>query len=98
MGTVAWPAGHWPGLVTASLLSTTGILLFAYAYARGEASYLSVSEYSAFVWAAILGWVIFGEAVSPMTIAGATLIVVGCILAARTGKAAATEPEIEAVA
>lgn len=97
-GGVAWPEGHWWGLVTASLMSTAGILLFAYAYARGEASYLSVTEYSAFIWAAALGWFIFGEALSPLTVSGAVLIVAGCLMAARRGKAAATEPEIEAVA
>lgn len=98
VGSVSWPNGHWTGLVAASLLSTTGIVLFAYAYARGEASYLSVSEYSAFIWAAGLGWLMFGEQVSPMTLAGAALIVGGCLIAARTGKRAAIEPEIEAVA
>jgi S-adenosylmethionine uptake transporter len=98
IGSVAWPHGHWAWLVAASLLSTAGVLLFAVAYARGEASYLSVSEYSAFVWAALLGWLVFSEHVSPMTLAGAALIVTGCIAAARTGKSAATEPEIEAVA
>lgn len=97
-GGVAWPEGHWTELLIASLMSTTGLLLFAYAYARGEASYLSVTEYSAFVWAAALGWYIFGEALSPLTVGGAALIVAGCLIAARRGKAAETEPEIEAVA
>ncbi|MEO7601954.1 MAG: DMT family transporter [Sphingomicrobium sp.] len=98
MGGVAMPDGHWLLLVAASLMSTAGILLFAFAYARGEASYLSVTEYSAFLWAAALGWLIFDETVSQLTLAGAILIVAGCLIAARQGKAAATEPEIEAVA
>lgn len=91
------PADHWLTLLAASLLSTTGVLLFAFAYARGDASYLSVTEYSAFLWAMALGWLMFGEPVSPWTLAGAVLIVAGCLIAARKG-AAATEPEIEAVA
>lgn len=98
MGGVALPAGHWGGLVAVSLMSTAGVLLFAYAYARGEASYLSVTEYSAFIWAAAIGWLWFDEAVSPITVAGAVLIVAGCLIAARRGKNAATEPELEAVA
>lgn len=98
VGSVAMPNGHWPGLIAVSLMSTTGILLFAFAYARGEASYLSVSEYSAFVWAAALGWFVFSEPVSPMTLAGAALIVSGCLIAARSGRQKALEPEIEAVA
>ncbi|MEO7654222.1 MAG: DMT family transporter [Sphingomicrobium sp.] len=98
LGGAAFPTGHWPELLAAALMSTGGVLLFAFAYARGEASYLSVTEYSAFIWAAALGWLLFGEPVSPITLAGTALIVSGCLIAARKGKAAATEPEIEAVA
>ena len=98
MGGVALPDGHWLQLIVASLMSTAGILLFAFAYARGQASYLSVTEYSAFIWAAALGWLMFNESISPITLAGAILIVAGCLIAARKGKAAATEPEIEAIA
>ena len=70
-------------------MSIAGILLFAWAYARGEASYLAVTEYSAFLWAAALGWLVFGEPVSPYTLAGAVLIVGGCMIAARREAVAA---------
>ena len=66
-------------------MSTAGVLLFAFAYARGEASYLSVTEYSAFIWAALLGWLMFGEPCRGLTLAGAVLIVAGCLIAARKG-------------
>ena len=36
----------------------------------GEASYLAVTEYSAFLWAAVLGWLVFRERVSPYTLGG----------------------------
>ena len=71
-------------MVVASLLSTAGGFLFAWAYARGEAGYLSTTEYSGFLWAAALGWLIFREPVSLYTLAGAALIIGGCIFAART--------------
>jgi S-adenosylmethionine uptake transporter len=58
-------------------------LLFAWAYARGEASYLAVTEYSAFLWASALGWIVFSERVTGYTLAGAVLIVAGCLLASR---------------
>jgi S-adenosylmethionine uptake transporter len=64
-------------------MSTTGGLLFAWAYARAEASYLAVTEYSAFIWASALGWLVFRETVSLYTLAGAALIVGGCLFAAR---------------
>jgi S-adenosylmethionine uptake transporter len=96
IGGVTWPAGHWLELLGAALLSSGGLMLFAYAYARGEAGYLSVTEYSGFLWAALLGWMVFHEPVSPFTVAGAILIVGGCVVAARKGPP--VEPEIEALA
>jgi S-adenosylmethionine uptake transporter len=88
-GVPAWPADQWQWVAVASLLSTAGTLLFAWAYARGPASYLAATEYSGFIWAAILGWLVFREPVSLTTLAGAVLIVGGCLIAAR-GKV--TEP------
>jgi S-adenosylmethionine uptake transporter len=77
------PRGHVGWIVVASLLSSTGGLLFSWAYARAEAGYLAVTEYSGFLWAAALGWVIFHEPLRSYTLAGAALIVGGCLLAAR---------------
>jgi S-adenosylmethionine uptake transporter len=82
-GAPAWPQGQVGWIIVASTLSTAGSLLFAWAYARGEATYLAVTEYSAFLWASVLGWLVFHERVSPYTLAGAVLIVGGCLVAAR---------------
>lgn len=82
-GLPAWPAGQWHWIALAAVLSTAGTLLFAWGYARGEASYLAVTEYSAFLWASALGWLVFRERVSIFTLAGAVLIVAGCLIAAR---------------
>jgi len=84
-----WPGGQWLWIAVAATLSTSGTLLFAWAYARGEASYLSATEYSGFLWASALGWLVFREPVSLYTLGGAVLIVCGCFVAAR-GKI--TEP------
>jgi S-adenosylmethionine uptake transporter len=83
MGIPALPNGQWHWIALAAALSTGGTLLFAWAYARGEASYLSVTEYSAFLWASVLGWIVFHEPVSLYTAAGAALIVGGCLIASR---------------
>jgi S-adenosylmethionine uptake transporter len=96
LGVPDWPHGEMGWLIVAALLSTSGGLLFAWAYARGEASYLAVTEYSGFLWAAVLGWLVFSEPVSFYTVAGAALIVGGCLVAARRGDVAM--PEIEATA
>jgi S-adenosylmethionine uptake transporter len=94
LGLPQWPGG-WSGwIVVAAIMSTAGGLLFSWAYARAEASYLAVTEYSGFLWAAVLGWLVFREPVSLYTVAGAALIVGGCLIAAR--RKPAVPPEIEA--
>ena len=94
MGVPQWPEGLMSGIIVAAAMSVVGGLLFAWAYARAQASYLSVTEYSAFLWAAALGWLLFDEAVSGYTLAGAVLIVGGCLLASR--RTPDVPPEIEA--
>ena len=95
-GLPAWPGEQWLWILVATSLSTAGTLLFAWGYARGPASYLAVTEYSGFLWAALMGWLVFHERVSSNTLVGAALIVGGCLLAAR-GKVAAP-PEIDVAA
>ena len=89
-GAAGW---QWTWIAVAAVLSTVGSLLYSWAYARGEASYLSVTEYSAFIWASALGWLVFHERVSVTTVAGALLIVAGCLVAAR--RRIAAPPEID---
>ena len=79
---------RWPGeaiglIVAASMLSIVSQLLLAWAYARAEAQVLVPMEYTAFVWAAAVGWLAFGEGVSATTLVGVALIVAGCLVAAR---------------
>ncbi len=76
-------AANWPELLFAALLAISSMLLLSWAYARAEASYLAATEYTAFLWAMLLGWLLFDESVSLFTLSGAMLIVAGCILAAR---------------
>jgi S-adenosylmethionine uptake transporter len=88
---LAPPAGHWPMLVLSATLASVSLVLLSWAYARAEASYLVPVEYSAFLWAALIGWAVFGEAVRPATLAGAALIVAGCVYAARNRPAPVAE-------
>lgn len=75
----------------AALLAGISLLLLSWAYARAEAQALVPLEYTGFIWAALLGWWWFDEALRWTTVAGAGLIVVATWLsarpAARTGKA-----------
>jgi len=90
------PADQVPFILLASFLSTASLLLLSWAYARAEASYLAATEYTSFLWAALFGWLVFDESVSLFTVAGAALIVAGCILAARRPEEAS--PALEAAA
>ncbi|WP_109354678.1 DMT family transporter [Sphingorhabdus sp. EL138] len=75
-----------PEFLAAALLSIISALFIAWGYARAQAQVLINLEYSAFVWAAIFGWVFFSEPVKLPTILGTVLIVAGCILATRRGR------------
>ena len=74
---------HVPMIALAALLAVISLFLLAWAYARGQASYLVSSEYTAFIWAAFYGWLFFAEHVALPTLLGAGLIVAGCVIAAR---------------
>lgn len=72
----------WP-IVGAAALAFTSILLLSWAYARAEAQHLVPVEYTAFIWASIIGWVVFEEPLTTATLIGAALIVAGCLVATR---------------
>jgi S-adenosylmethionine uptake transporter len=90
------PTGHWLELILAAALAIGSLMLLGWAYARAGAAYLSTTEYTAFLWAMLLGWLRFGEHVSPYTVVGAGLIIAGCLVAARTRKV--EHPALEATA
>ena len=75
-------APAWALIILAATLAFTSLAALAWAYARAEAQYLIPVEYSAFVWMAIIGWLAFGERLTFPTVAGALLIVTGCLIAA----------------
>jgi S-adenosylmethionine uptake transporter len=66
-----------------AVLAMASLMLISWGYGRAEAQVLLPIEYTAFIWAAILGWVMFAEAVTAATLAGVVLIVAGCLIAAR---------------
>lgn len=81
------PRGAVPLVLLAAILAFTSLAALAWAYARSEAQRLIPVEYTAFVWAMIVGWLAFGEHVTFSTVAGALLIVVACLIAARSKRA-----------
>jgi len=72
-----------PYIGAGAILSIISAVFIAWGYARAEAKNLINLEYSAFIWASIFGWLFFREPITLTTVAGAILIVTGCILATR---------------
>jgi S-adenosylmethionine uptake transporter len=90
-----WPAtAQVPAVASAALLGSISAVALAWAYRHAEAQVLAPVEYTAFVWSALLGWLVFAERVSPYTVAGALLIIAGCLVAIRGP--AAPGPQTEA--
>lgn len=82
-------------LAVGAVLAVGAGLFLAWAYARAEAQVLVPVEYSGFLWAALFGWLFFAERVTSATLAGAVLIIVGCMVAAQ--RRAPPQPEITAL-
>ena len=84
---VSWPAStyQWGGAALAAGLAVGSLMLMSLAYRQAEAQRLVVIEYTAFIWAAILGWWFFAEPVTARTLLGTGLIVLGCLVSARGG-------------
>jgi len=77
-----WPAADdWLPIMAAALFASVSLLLLSWAYARAEAQTLVTTEYTGFIWLSLLGWLFFGEALGWSTVAGAVLIVAGCLVA-----------------
>lgn len=80
-----WPdLRAWMHIGVSALLAISASLLMSWAYARAETQVLVPMEYSAFVWAALVGWIGFAEPLGWATVLGAVAIVAACIYATRT--------------
>ena len=79
----------WPGpaalkdIALSAALAAAAVMLLSWAYARAEAQALLPVEYTGFIWAALFGWLMFGEEVTVATLAGVVLIVIGSWIAVR---------------
>nr|WP_296678087.1 DMT family transporter [Novosphingobium sp.] len=77
------PSPQWLAVALSAALAMLSLMVIAWGYARAETQVLLPLEYTAFIWAALMGWIMFGERVSGATVIGAVLIVIGCWIAAR---------------
>jgi S-adenosylmethionine uptake transporter len=81
------PLRELPAIAGSAALAFASLVLLSWAYARAEAQFLAPVEYTAFIWAATFGLIVFAEPVRPLTVAGAAMIVIACLLAARRTRA-----------
>ena len=65
-----------------AVLAMISLMVISWGYGRAETQVLLPIEYTAFIWAAIIGWFMFAEPVTLPTIIGVILIVIGCWIAA----------------
>ena len=70
-------------ILAAGALGTLGLLCLTFAFTRLEASRVAPLEYSGFVWAVLLGYLLFGEVPTLPTLVSALMIVGGCLLLLR---------------
>lgn len=75
----------WPGLLELALLLAVGLATTAAqvymtrAFQRERASRVSIIYYLGIVVAMILGWILFGEGITPLALAGAGLIILSVV-------------------
>lgn len=85
--------GEWVLLTGASLLALAGHFLLIRAYALAQASVLSPFVYVQIVWAAVIGWIVFGELPDGATILGGCIVIASGLIVLRTGpRESGTEP------
>ncbi|HKR92802.1 DMT family transporter [Novosphingobium sp.] len=79
---LTWPdtSSLWM-ILAGAVMATSAMLFLSWGYARAEAQELVPIEYTAFLWAALFGWLMFSERVGAATLAGAAFIMFGCWIA-----------------
>jgi S-adenosylmethionine uptake transporter len=86
-----------PALSAAAAVGITSLMLLSWAYARAEARVLIPVEYTAFIWASLIGWLFFNESLTYSTVGGTALIVCGCVIATRQKAAPLAHVETTAI-
>ena len=86
LGLSVWKAPEWPHLAWFALMGTLGVIghvLMATAFAKAEAARLAPLEYTALIWAALIGYAVFAEVPTFATLAGGALIIGAALLTSK---------------
>lgn len=82
----AWESidlAHMAWFILIGVFGVIGHILMATAYAQAPAARLAPLEYTALIWAILIGYEVFGEVPSLATLGGGALILVATIVASR---------------
>ncbi|MGY6634727.1 MAG: DMT family transporter [Alkalilacustris sp.] len=66
--------GDWGMFIAIAVLGSLGITLIGQAFRLAPAAVVAPFDYTALVWAALLGWLIWGDVLGVSTLAGALII------------------------
>jgi S-adenosylmethionine uptake transporter len=75
--------GVWATFLLVAALGVSGHFLLTWAFGRARAGVLAIVDYLALPYAAIVGFVFFGEVPAAAVWSGAGLIVVACLIVTR---------------
>jgi len=79
-----WPRlGEIPAFFLMGALAAAGMFCLSAAYAWAEAQVLAPLEFTALIWAALIGWFFFAEPVRAQVWFGAAIIIAACLWGAR---------------
>jgi drug/metabolite transporter (DMT)-like permease len=76
-------APHLAWFFVMGVLGVIGHILMATAFARAEAARLAPLEYTALIWAALIGYTVFDEVPTLATLSGGALIIAAALLTSR---------------
>lgn len=89
-----WPMeAALPWVALQAVGFTAAVFMLIKAYQLGEPSYVAVFEYSVMIFGPLFAWVVMGQGIGPLQIAGIALIAVaGAVLAWRASVVPRREP------
>src|SRR5690606_6452200 len=80
------PVRDLPDFLALGALAAAGIYLLARAYANAEAQVLAPLEYTALIWASLIGFLFFSEIPRPQVWLGGAIIIAACLWGAQKEK------------
>lgn len=92
------PVSDLPDFLALGALAASGMYLLARAYASAEAQVLAPLEYTALIWAALIGFAFFGEAPRLQVWIGGAVIIAACLWGAQKEKTPLMTPFAPAAA